>query len=59
MSFQAHLDTVKAKTGKAPGDFAKIASQKGLTRHGELVAWLKADFGLGHGHATAIAGVVL
>jgi hypothetical protein len=59
MSFQAYLDTVKAKTGKTPADFAKLASLKGLTRHGELVAWLKADFWLGHGHATAIAGVVL
>jgi hypothetical protein len=59
MSFQAYLDSVKAKTGKTPADFAKLASAKGLTKHGELVAWLKADFGLGHGHATAIAGVVL
>jgi hypothetical protein len=59
MSFQAYLDTVKAQTGKTPADFGKLASQKGLTKHGELVAWLKSDFGLGHGHATAIAGVVL
>src|ERR1700722_14321037 len=59
MSFQAYLDNVKAETGKTPADFAKLASRKGLTRHGELVAWLKTDFGLGHGHAMAIAGVVL
>jgi Domain of unknown function (DUF4287)/Domain of unknown function (DUF5655) len=59
MSFQAYPDAVKFKTRKAPADFAKLASQKGLTKHDELVAWLKADFGLGHGHATAIAGVVL
>ena len=59
MSFQAYLDAVKAKTGKTPADFAKLADQKGLTRHGELVTWLKSEFTLGHGHATAIAGVVL
>jgi hypothetical protein len=35
------------------------AGQKGLTKHGEIVAWLKKDFELGHGHATAIAGVIL
>jgi hypothetical protein len=59
MSFQAYLDNVKAKTGKTPDDFAKLASQKGLAKHGDLVKWLKSDFSLGHGHATAIAGVVL
>ncbi len=59
MSFQAYLDTVKAKTGKTPSDFAKLASEKGLTKHGELVAWLKNDFELGHGHANAIVNVLL
>ncbi len=59
MSFQAYLDTVKAKTGKTPSDFAKLASDKGLTKHGELVAWLKSEFELGHGHANAIVNVLL
>jgi hypothetical protein len=49
----------KAKTGKTPQDFAELATRSGLTKHGEVVAWLKRDFALGHGHATAIAGVVL
>jgi hypothetical protein len=35
------------------------AAANGLTTHGAIVAWLKRDFELGHGHATAIAGVVL
>jgi len=59
MSFQAYIDNVKTKTGKAPEDFAKLAAEKGLSKHGETVAWLKNDFALGHGHATAIAGVIL
>lgn len=59
MSFQAYLDTVKAKTGKTPDDFAKLATEKGLTKHGEIVSWLKTDFGLGHGHANAIVSVLL
>jgi Domain of unknown function (DUF4287)/Domain of unknown function (DUF5655) len=59
MSFQAYIDNVKAKTGKTPEDFAKLAAEKGLSKHGETVAWLKNDFALGHGHATAIAGVIL
>ena len=59
MSFQAYLDTVKAKTGKTPADFAKLAQQKNLSKHKELVAWLKSDFELGHGHANAIVSVLL
>ena len=59
MSFQAYLDNVKAKTGKTPEDFAKLASKNGLAKHGDIVKWLKKDFSLGHGHAAAIAGVVL
>ncbi len=59
MSFQAYLDTVYSKTGKTPADFALLAQQKGLTKHGELVAWLKSDFALGHGHANAVVAALL
>ena len=58
MSFQAYLDNIKAKTGKSGADFKKLADKKGLlkpgTKAGEIVAWLKEDFDLGHGHAMAI-----
>ena len=58
MSFQAYIDNIKAKTGKTPEDFKKLAEKKGLLKSGikamEIVAWLKQDHGLGHGHAMAI-----
>jgi hypothetical protein len=63
MSFQAYLDNIKTKTGKGPDDFRQLAEQKGLLQNGEIkpgikagdiVKWLKEDFGLGHGHAMAI-----
>lgn len=63
MSFQAYLDTIKAKTGKGPADFKKLAEQKGFLKKGkladnikagEIIAWLKKDFELGHGHAMAL-----
>ena len=59
MSFQAYLDTIKAKTGKSPDDFRLLAAEKGLTTYSPIVAWLKADFGLGHGHANAIAQLLV
>jgi hypothetical protein len=63
MSFQAYIDNIKAKTGKSPADFKKLAEKRGFIERGELkqtvkagqiVAWLKEDFSLGHGHAMAI-----
>ena len=58
MSFQAYLDNIKTKTGKTAEEFKRLARQKGLlkpgTKAGEIVAWLKEDFGLGHGHSMAI-----
>lgn len=61
MSFQAYLDNVEAKTGKTPQEFIDMAAAKGFaseTKAGEIVAWLKEDFGLGHGHAMAIVHVI-
>jgi hypothetical protein len=45
---------IKAKTGKDPEYFQALAKEKGLVKYGELLPWLKSDFGLGHGHANAI-----
>lgn len=63
MSFQAYIINIKAKTGKGPGDFRKLAEENGFVENGqikagvkadEIVKWLKEEFGLGHGHAMAI-----
>ncbi len=59
MSFQAYLDNVEEKTGKTPNDFIALAKEKNLTTHKEILAWLKEEFGLGTGHARAIAHVIL
>ena len=63
MTFQAYIDNIKAKTGKTPADFKKLAEAKGFIANGQLVKtvkateitnWLKVEFELGHGHAMAI-----
>jgi hypothetical protein len=59
MTYQAYLDTIQAKTGKTPEDFRELAAKKGLTQYGEIMAWLKADYGLGHGHANVIAQLIV
>jgi len=42
MSFQAYIDNIKAKTGKSPDDFKKLAAEKGFMKNGELVKTVKA-----------------
>jgi hypothetical protein len=58
MSFQAYLDKVEELTGKTPNDFITMAKKKKLTQHNDIIAWLKNDYGLGLGHARAIAYVI-
>ncbi len=59
MSFQAYLDKVEEITGKAPKEFVAEAKKKKLTKQKDIIEWLKADYGLGLGHARAIAYVIL
>ncbi len=51
------LAKIEEKTGKKPTEFIVLAKKKGFdadTKPGELIAWLKADFNLGHGYAMAL-----
>jgi hypothetical protein len=61
MTFQAYLDNIRAKTGRTPEEFKALAAKAGVYRPdmkaGELVAWLKREFDLGHGHAMALWAV--
>ncbi|MFN8386030.1 MAG: DUF4287 domain-containing protein [Anaerolineales bacterium] len=58
MSFQAYLDNIEEKTGKAPKHFIAEAKKLKITEHKDIVAWLKRDYGLGAGHAQAISYVI-
>ena len=61
MTFQAYIDTIKAKTGMDPADFEKIAAEKGLLvgdiKAGPIQKWLKDDYDLGPGHSMALVSV--
>ena len=54
VTYKAYIDNIRAKTGKAPEDYMKMAKEKGLVKYGDLLKWLKTECGLGHGHASAI-----
>ena len=63
MSFQAYLDTIQRNTGTSAADFRNLAEDRGFTTGGvitpgvkatQITDWLKAEHGLGHGHAMAL-----
>ena len=67
MSFQAYIDNVEAKTGQSADHLKAIAIDKKLAddnglapgvKAGAIIDWLKADYGLGHGHAMAIVAYI-
>jgi Domain of unknown function (DUF4287) len=67
MSFQAYLNTIETKTGKTPADLRALGAAKGWTAGDTLaggvkpmaiVADLKSELGLGHGHAMAVVALL-
>jgi hypothetical protein len=61
VSFQAYIDNIRAKTGKTPEQLKALAAKAGVysptMKASALVAWLKKEFDLGHGHSMAIWAV--
>ncbi len=62
MSFQAYLDNIEDKTGLTPRQLISLAAERGYddpeVKSGAIVAWLKEEHGLGHGHAMALVHVI-
>ena len=59
--FKAYMGNIQEKTGKRPEDFWKVANEKGfikegkiVAKHGDMLAWLKTEIGLGHVQANFI-----
>ena len=49
------VKNIEEKTGKSLSVWIKIARSGGLTKHGEIVSFLKSDYLLSHGYANFIA----
>lgn len=48
-------DNLEKQTGKDRAQWIALANGKAFAKHGELVAWLKAEHGIGHGYANLVA----
>jgi hypothetical protein len=55
----SYFPSIEKKYGKPVSYWLDLIDSSELTKHKELVDWLKASYGLGHGHATALVGCAL
>ncbi|MFH9134652.1 DUF4287 domain-containing protein [Streptomyces sp. NPDC017524] len=55
----SYFPSIEKKYGRPVSEWTALIRASPLTRHMELVAWLKSDHGLGHGHANALVADTL
>jgi hypothetical protein len=55
VALQSMIDNLATKTGKPLAEWVRVVKKSGLAKHGEIVAKLKKDHGIGHGYANLIA----
>jgi hypothetical protein len=56
---QSQVRNIEATYGRSIDEWIELIDASGLTRHGQIVAMLKADYGLSHGAANRVALVAI
>lgn len=55
----SYFPSIEKKYGRPIAEWEALIRGSELSKHMELVAWLKAEHGLGHGHANALVKYTL
>ncbi|WP_112134526.1 DUF4287 domain-containing protein [Glycomyces dulcitolivorans] len=55
----AYFPSIEKTYGRTIGEWLKEIENSGVSGHKPLVDWLKAEHGLGHGHANALVAYQL
>ena len=55
----SYFPSIEKKYGQPITHWIDLVGQQKTMKHMEIVNWLKAEHGLGHGHANAIVGYCL
>jgi len=53
-AYETQLTNIQTRTGKTRDELYEIIRKSGLAKHGEIVAMLKRDLGMGHGDANTL-----
>jgi hypothetical protein len=55
----SYFPSIQKKYGKPIAEWKKLIRSRHPAKHMEIVNWLKAEHGMGHGHANALVGHTL
>ena len=55
----SYFPAIEAKYGRPVAEWQEMIRAHPEMKHMELVAWLKQEHGLGHGHANALVAATL
>jgi len=55
----SYFPSIEKKYGRSIPEWQQIIAAAPATKHMEIVNWLKAEYGMGHGHANALVGWTL
>jgi len=55
----SYFPSIEKKYGRPIGEWQSLIRASERTEHMDLVNWLKAEHGLGHGHANALVAHTL
>ncbi len=55
----SYFPSIEKTYGRPIAEWQQLIRGAGLTKHGELVSWLKSEHEMGHGHATALVAHTL
>lgn len=53
------IENLQVKTGKSLDQWVRIVKSSGQEKHGQIVAFLKKEHGIGHGYANLVAHTTL
>lgn len=52
---QTQIRNIESSSGRSLDEWVALVKATGLTRHGEILAWLKTEHGMSHGNANLVA----
>jgi hypothetical protein len=50
----SYFPSIESKYGRPVVEWLEVLRSSGIDKHMEMVSWLKAEHGMGHGHANAL-----